>query len=667
MSVRSVHQTLFAASQRRYPVGESIAAGGEGSIHEVQGQSGFVIKLYNQDRLQRLTTTTDLRYDLSQKIGLMQSRPPTVPAGLPTDREHPYWTWPIESLHTRDGDFVGYLMPKVSGVKGELFLQFTSGFSWRARLLAARNLAKLVEATHEAGYIIGDLNQRNLFFSDSEVAGSNERGRADDGPMILPSITDTDSFQVNGPNGEILFPCRVQNPEYSPPELINVMTSGPVDRTREQDYFTLAIIIFQLLSLGAHPFMGTLPGSVRQELRRNIERGHNVLFSKEFIRPKQLIDLEVLPPDITGLFQRTFELGHTVTRSRASANEWDEVLSQVLHQGLTVCSVEARHYYSSHLAECPWCKYAQRIGADPFRLSKYSPQPLPRRTDRAGRSSLPAPETAGSAPPRREPEQGWDDLWESEGAAQNVVGDSPRRREPELAPKSTAPAPGNGWQTLFQAEESVTRVDPSKGTSDPKAPQEKRRSPPVWLSSPGSSLQALAKPFRSPPFLIAFLALLALGLFAFRNGADTITEKLRNLFANRQGEVETAAGPSGGFGLESDPGPFSIIIDVCRATVAPFDCTGAAQPLPQRPGLTVKRHPGTIFTPASASDGNKDFYHLRDLESGIYTVTIHDSALTGEFVRCASSDPTVNPEGRVFTFELNANKHFTFVYCARSG
>lgn len=343
---------LVDASAKRYDLERVIASGGEGSIYTLRDYPNFVVKHYHAAQQPSPGDSKQLS-ELQGKIAYQLEHVPRLEA----EPAHPYWTWPTEQLFTEEGDFVAYLMAKIEGIKGEEFIQFSSGFDWRQRVQAALKLVHLVQATHEAGYIIGDLNPRNLFFSVYKPS-------QDDSELILPTLTDTDSFQINDlTTGDLLFKCTVQNPEYSAPELINAYT---FDRSVEQDYFTLAIVLFQILSLGVHPFSGTVKSRVHQEIKDNISKNRNVLSGNVLTPPRGMIDLDIFPNDIFRLFDKTFRLGHTVTKSRTRTDEWETALATLLTEGLTQCQQQAQHHYSSHYSSCPWCAYEQKVAASPF-------------------------------------------------------------------------------------------------------------------------------------------------------------------------------------------------------------------------------------------------------------------------------------------------------------
>ena len=76
-----------------------------------------------------------------------------------------------------------------------------------------------------------------------------------------------DSFQVSA-DGKT-YRCEGGFPEYTPPELQGVAFRD-VDRAQDHDCFGLAIVIFQLLFMGRHPFSGAYLGAGEMPLERAI-------------------------------------------------------------------------------------------------------------------------------------------------------------------------------------------------------------------------------------------------------------------------------------------------------------------------------------------------------------------------------------------------------------
>src|SRR5436305_1951244 len=96
-----------------------------------------------------------------------------------------------------------------------------------------------MDALHSRDYVVGDVNESNILVADT----------------ALITVVDTDSFQVRDPDGKTVFHCPVAKPEFTPPELQGRQLHD-VDRVPAHDRFGLAVLIFQLLMEGTHPFAG---------------------------------------------------------------------------------------------------------------------------------------------------------------------------------------------------------------------------------------------------------------------------------------------------------------------------------------------------------------------------------------------------------------------------
>src|SRR5262249_48651028 len=159
--------------------------------------------------------------------------------------------------------FAGFLMPRIDNARGinEFYIpkarqQQCPLFHYGYLMRTARNLAAAVRSVHDRGYVVGDLSGANLFVTS----------------QALVTLLDTDSFQVR--TAEKIFRCRVGTPEYTPPELINARFAD-VDRGPEHDTFGLAVLIFQLLMQGTHPYAGIYTGEGEPApIPKRIIRGH---------------------------------------------------------------------------------------------------------------------------------------------------------------------------------------------------------------------------------------------------------------------------------------------------------------------------------------------------------------------------------------------------------
>ena len=101
------------------------------------------------------------------------------------------------------------------------------------RVRMATNLALGFRAVHAAGYVIGDVNEKNV-----------EVNRQNDIAMV-----DCDSYGFTDAETGRTFANNMGRAEFQAPEAQDDYTN----RTQNQDRFGLAVIIFHLLT-GYHPY-----------------------------------------------------------------------------------------------------------------------------------------------------------------------------------------------------------------------------------------------------------------------------------------------------------------------------------------------------------------------------------------------------------------------------
>jgi DNA-binding helix-hairpin-helix protein with protein kinase domain len=207
--------------------------------------------------------------------------------------------------------------------------------TWAFLIHAATNIARAVATMHEAGFVIGDVNPKNILVTRQATV----------------SLLDCDSFQFA--HEGTVYRCAAGFPEYTPPELHGVAFRD-VDRTPQHDAFGLAVVIFQLLFLGRHPFAGKFTGAGEMSLQRAIAEGRLAYgagaAARQMQAPPGALPWEALPPDVAQLFERSF-----LTTERAAPVEWIAALD-ALAQTLKTCAQHSGHRYAATLAACPWCE-----------------------------------------------------------------------------------------------------------------------------------------------------------------------------------------------------------------------------------------------------------------------------------------------------------------------
>jgi hypothetical protein len=363
--------------------GTPLARGGEAAVYAVPQQPGLVAKVYHQPTAEH-----------AAKLEAMLANPPTDPMAA---RGAISVAWPVDRL-LHAGDLrlcLGYVMPRVEQVRPvfEFYnprtrLQACPLFHHGYLLRTARNLAAAVRAVHERGYVIGDLNESNILVNT----------------MALVTLVDTDSFQVRH-QGRV-FRCPVGKPEYSPPELQQARF-GDFDRGPEQDAFGLAVLFFQLLMQGIHPFAGRYTGPGEPAgLAERIAAGHWPYARSRpvpYLANPHAPPFEVLPPAVQELMRRCFEEGHVRSAVRPDAGAWQQALQQAEEEMVT-CPVNGQHLYHRGLRACPWCELARRQILDPFpskedvQAGKVAVRPAAAQAPLPAAGTLPSPCREGTPP-----------------------------------------------------------------------------------------------------------------------------------------------------------------------------------------------------------------------------------------------------------------------------
>jgi DNA-binding helix-hairpin-helix protein with protein kinase domain len=237
-------------------------------------------------------------------------------------------------------------------------MEWGGEFTWKHLFAAARNLTSAVEALHQRGFCVGDLNEANVLIS----------------PRALVTLLDCDSFQIRDPGSGRVFRCLVGKPEYTAPELFGSLFRD-VDRTPATDAFALAVLLFRLLMEGTHPYQATgdlAAGS--DDIAAKIRRG---LFPHgsacgDIRPPDHAPPFDILPLRIGELFLRCFEAGHADPAARPSALEWKSALDESFPQ-FRECRANPHHAFLGRQNECPWCRQRTRTGRDPFPQSAFDP------------------------------------------------------------------------------------------------------------------------------------------------------------------------------------------------------------------------------------------------------------------------------------------------------
>jgi len=341
---------------RSITLSKEIASSGEAKIWRTS-YSGYLAKIYHSPTPERI-----------EKLEVMISHPPQEPNA---HQNHISFAWPQSILKNAQGDCVGFLMPEIKGGKELIdvynpkrYQQQKLDINWQFLHVTAQNITSIIEAIHVAGYVLGDIKPQNILVNN----------------QALPSIIDTDSFQVRHPRSGRIYKCLVGSEGYTPPELIG-QDFSEVEQTEVHDHFRLAVIIYQLLFGGQKPFSGKWVGPGEPpEMSELVSRGLWLYGAHSLLQPvNSTIPLAIVALEIQQCFRQCFNDGYQVPNLRPSAQEWVRALKGAV-QTLIKCGQVESHFYSQTYGKCYWCDRSSQLGVDIFPTvvlpTVYSPSPL---------------------------------------------------------------------------------------------------------------------------------------------------------------------------------------------------------------------------------------------------------------------------------------------------
>ncbi|MBN3870961.1 hypothetical protein [Nostoc sp. JL33] len=315
---------------------------GEAKVWQTN-RNGYLAKIYHDQKPERV-----------QKLAVMIAHRPKEPN---SHLNHISFAWPKSLLKDAQGDCVGFLMPEIKEGKElidiynpQLRKRLKLEVDWRFLHTTALNIASIIEAIHISDYVLGDIKPQNILVND----------------RALPSIIDTDSFQVRNPKNNKVYRCSVGSDGFTPPELIG-KDFDSIDQTEVHDRFRLAVIIYQLLFGGQTPFAGKWTGTGDTPLPNELIRHGFWLYApNNLIQPvERTIPLEIVHPEVQRCFLKCFNDGYQNPNLRPTAEDWVKALRLAVNE-LTICGKVDSHYYSQTYGKCYWCDRFTKLHIDIF-------------------------------------------------------------------------------------------------------------------------------------------------------------------------------------------------------------------------------------------------------------------------------------------------------------
>jgi DNA-binding helix-hairpin-helix protein with protein kinase domain len=344
------------AGRKPVRLGKLLGEGAAGKVHALPGMPGVAAKIYHgADAGQH-----------EAKIDAMLANPPDLPPAVHEGRACPQIAWPQAKLFDAAGRFAGFLMPEIDFARSTSLVNLLQKNSRRVeklsdyygyRVLVARNLAAVFAELHRAGHYMIDMKPANLRFYPA---------------VSWMAVVDADGFSVAAnPSGTRarIGADRVSD-EFIAPES---WKKEPHALGEPQDRFALAVIVFQLLNNGVHPFAGTAEPGVASDLQTRILNG---------VYPHAQVPQPGLAPataSVHRMFRRStrilFDRAFLGGGERPSAVEWRDHLDLLLGQLVPCAAKPGEHAHFG--AGCGFCSHEGRVAAARAAQPPRKPAPRP--------------------------------------------------------------------------------------------------------------------------------------------------------------------------------------------------------------------------------------------------------------------------------------------------
>src|SRR5262245_49555385 len=151
-AIRPIQRIFHAGQSDLVRLGSRIGRGAEGEVYEIQDRSDLVAKIYHEPPPP----------EKAEKL-IALSR-------LGNERLFNLSAWPVDVLREEpEGQIVGFVMKRISQAEEvhalhspKSRLQKFPEASWAFLIYVAANIARAVAAMHEHGFVIGDVNPKNI-------------------------------------------------------------------------------------------------------------------------------------------------------------------------------------------------------------------------------------------------------------------------------------------------------------------------------------------------------------------------------------------------------------------------------------------------------------------------------------------------------------------------
>ncbi len=334
-----------------------------------EGATATVYRVIFQNELWAAKIYKPERAYSVEKLEAMLQSPPDELAVNEDGQTFIRYTWVKNLLKDNTGKVVGFLMPFVDQRSTNSLdtyydpvlikrLPGKINAALSLRLEIAKNLCELIDNLHKVGHFFIDIKPQNI------------RVYRDNNKVVL---MDCDGYSIKNPQRyPDRFPADLISTDYIAPEVLKNHLS-PKSLGEEQDRYGLAVLLFQLLNRGTHPFQGVVTDPSIQ-VSTNDERAALGLYPYGLsphasVRPRPQSIHTLLPDSIRALFDKAF-----ISLDRPTASQWLEHFESILeNKQLVRCKDHPSEITHIHFAgkNCIGCKIDE--------IDKDKVKPAPRK------------------------------------------------------------------------------------------------------------------------------------------------------------------------------------------------------------------------------------------------------------------------------------------------
>jgi serine/threonine protein kinase len=289
VAVPVMGDSLYTEDGNIIQLGNKIAAGGEGSVYEIEGFIQ-VAKLYDIHHLTRLRLEK-ITYMVHHKL------------------EYPGICWPMHLLYNKQKEFVGYMMERAQGEKMQTSVFIKKIFEKKFPQWTKRDTIKLclvildkIKYLHDHSVILGDINPTNILIKNPEEV----------------YFVDTDSYQFGKylcPVGTVIFTApEIQERDYS-----------TFYRTLGHENFAIATLLFMIMLPGKSPYAQQGGDSAAENIRKmDFPYPYEENSSRKTPEGQWRFVWSQLPKKMKEAFYKTFQKGedYSSESTRLGVDDW---------------------------------------------------------------------------------------------------------------------------------------------------------------------------------------------------------------------------------------------------------------------------------------------------------------------------------------------------------